>query len=161
MQDGKMKKINGKPTHFETLRDGAEKLLLERGADRANVPLEDIDGLIHELEVYQIELEMQNDELRQVQLELEASRDRYLDLYDLAPVGYFSISEKGFILDANLMGATMLGLERGKLRGKHFSQFIAKDDQDVFYHHRRKLIEMKTPNMKKILPTLSRSIVIE
>ncbi len=139
-----MKKDNSKPTSFEKLRRQAENLLLERGADRANVPLKDMNELIHELEVHQIELEMQNDELRQVQFELEASRDRYLDLYDLAPVGYFSLSDKGVILGANLMGATMLGIERGKLKGKHFSQFIAKDDQDVFYHHRQKLIEMKT-----------------
>ena len=139
-----MKKNNNKPTSFKKLRRQAENLLLERGADPANGPLNDINELIHELEVHQIELEMQNDELRQVQFELEASRDRYLDLYDLAPVGYFSLSDKGSILGANLMGATMLGMDRGKLKGRHFSQFIAKEDQDVFYHHRQKLIEKKT-----------------
>jgi len=139
-----MKKNNNKLSSFEKLRRQAENLLLERGADPANVPLKDINELIHELEVHQVELEMQNDELRQVQLELEASRDRYLDLYDLAPVGYFSLSDKGSILGANLTAATMLGMERGKLKGRHFSQFIVKDDQDVFYHHRQKLIEMKT-----------------
>ena len=126
-----MKKNNSKPTSFKKLRRQAENLLLERGADPANVPLNDINELIHELEVHQIELEMQNDELRQVQLELEASRDRYLDLYDLAPVGYFSLSDKGSILGANLTGATMLGMEREKLKGRHFSQFITNDDQDV------------------------------
>jgi hypothetical protein len=58
-------------------------------------------------------------------------------LYDFAPVSYFSISEKGLILDANFMGAAMLGMERGKLTGSRFSKFIAKDDQDVFYLHRQ------------------------
>ncbi len=124
-----MKKNNGKPTSLKKLRWQAEKRLRERDAELAFMPSMDKSELIHELEVYQIELEMQNDELRQVQLELEASRDRYIDLYDFAPVGYFSISDKGFIVGANLMGATMLGMQRGKLRGRHFSEFIAKDDQ--------------------------------
>jgi len=130
--------------NLTTLRKQAEKRLLERGADIANMPLEDINELIHELEVHQIELEMQNEELRQAHLDLEAARDKYTDLYDFAPVGYFSISDKGLILDANLMGATMLGMERGKLTGRRFFQFIAKDDQDVFYLNRQKLFETKT-----------------
>jgi len=138
-------KINkSKPTSLKKLRKQAEKRLLERDADIANMPLEDINALIHELEVHQIELEMQNEELRQAQLDLEAARDKYTNLYDFAPVGYFSISDKGLILDANLVGATMLGMERGKLTGRHFSQFIANDDQAVFYKHRQKLFETKT-----------------
>ena len=139
-----MKKNKSKPTRFKKLRKQAEKRLLERDVDRSDMPLADIHELIHELEVHQIELEMQNEELRQAQLDLEAARDKYTDLYDFAPVGYFSISDKGLILDANLMGATMLGMERGKLTGRRFSQFIAKDDQDVFYLHRQKLFETKT-----------------
>ena len=127
-----------------TLRKQAEKRLLERDADIANMPLEDINELIHELEVHQIELEMQNEELRQAQLDLEAARDKYSNLYDFAPVGYFSISDKELILDANLVGATMLGMERGKLTGRRLSQFITKDYQDVFYLHRQKLFETKT-----------------
>ncbi len=139
-----MKKNKSKPTRFKKLRKRAEKQLLERDVDRSDMPLADIHELIHELEVHQIELEMQNEELRQAQLDLEAARDKYTDLYDFAPVGYFSIGDKGLILDANLMGATMLGRERGKLTGRRFSQFIAKNDQDVFYLHRQKLFETKT-----------------
>ena len=139
-----MKKNNGKPNRFKKLRKQAEKRLLERDIDLSNIPVEDINELIHELQVHQIELEMQNEELRKSQLDLEAARDRYIDLYDFAPVSYFSISEKGLILDANLMGATMLGMERGKLTGSRFSQFIAKDDQDVFYLHRQKLFKTET-----------------
>ena len=139
-----MEKNNDKLNRFKRLRKQAEKRLFERDVDLTDMPLEDINALIHELEVHQIELEMQNEELREFQLDLEAARDKYLDLYDFAPVSYFSISEKGLILDANLMGATMLGMERGKLTGRSFHQFIAKDDQDVFYLHRKKLFETET-----------------
>jgi PAS domain S-box-containing protein len=137
-------KIKSKPASFNKLRRQAEKRLLERAVDLSDMPLEDIDELIHELEVHQIELEIQNEELRHAQLGLETARDKYTDLYDFAPVGYFSISDKGLILDANLMGAKMLGMERGKLTGQRFSQFISKDDQDVFYLHRQKLFKTKT-----------------
>jgi PAS domain S-box-containing protein len=133
-----------KPLSFKKLRRPAEKRLLERDADIANNPLKDKNELIHELEVHQIELEMQNEELLRTQMALEEARDKYTDLYDFAPVGYFSIDDKGLILDANLNGATMLGIERGKLTGRLFSQFITKDDQDVFYFHRQKLFQTKT-----------------
>jgi PAS domain S-box-containing protein len=140
----KIKKNKNKLTGFEKLRRQAKKRLLERDIDLSDMPLEDINELIHELKVHQIELEMQNEELRNVQLDLQATRDKYTDLYDFAPVGYFSISEKGLILDANLRGATLLGMERGKLKGRRLTQFIAKDDQDVFYLHRKKLFETET-----------------
>jgi PAS domain S-box-containing protein len=139
-----MKKNKGKPASFKNLRKQAEKRLSEKDADIANMPFEDINALIHELEVHQIELEMQNEELRQAQLDLEAARDKYTNLYNFAPVGYFSISDKGLILDANFVCATLLGMERGRLAGQRFSNFIAKDDQDVFYLHRQKLFETKT-----------------
>src|ERR1700682_3584242 len=71
--------------------------------------------LLHDLRVHQIELEMQNEELRRTQEALEASRARYFDLYDLAPVGYFTISNKGLILEANFTAATLFGVARGAL----------------------------------------------
>ncbi|MBE3117647.1 MAG: hypothetical protein IMZ50_02685, partial [Candidatus Atribacteria bacterium] len=67
---------------------------------------------LHELRVYQIELEMQNQALRQTQEELESSRMRYFNLYDLAPVGYFTLSEEGLILKANLTASSLLGVEK-------------------------------------------------
>ncbi len=76
---------------------------------------EDARKVLHELRVHQIELEMQNEELRRAQGELEASRARYFDLYDLAPVGYLSVSERGLIVEANLTFATMLGVEEEAL----------------------------------------------
>jgi len=139
-----MEKNKGKPNRFINLRNQAEKRLLEIDADRSKMPLKDINELIHELEVHQIELEMQNEELRQAQLDLEAARDKYTNLYNFAPVGYFSISDKGLMLDANFMCARLLGMERGRLTGQRFTNFIARDDQDVFYLHRNKLLETKT-----------------
>ena len=118
--------------------------MLNRDIQLSNMSSKDKSELIHELEVHQLELEIQNEELRQTQLNLEATRNKYSELYDFAPVGYFSISDKGLILGANLVGATMLGMDRGKLLGRHLSQFIAKNDQDVFYLHRQKLFETKT-----------------
>ena len=102
---------------------------------------EDARFLLHELRVHQIELMMQNEELRRAQLELEASRARYFDLYDLAPVGYCNLSEKGIILKANLTAATILGVARGALVNKPITRFILKDDQDIYYLYRKQLLE--------------------
>jgi len=78
---------------------------------------------------------MQNEELRMAQKELEESRDRYSDLYDFAPVGYFSFDKNGLILEVNLTGAKKLGVERNFLIKKPFSLFISLDSKDVFYLH--------------------------
>ena len=90
-----------------------------------------------ELRVHQIELEMQNDELRRAQVQLEAARARYFDIYDLAPIGYCMVSRTGLILEANLTAATLLGVARGVLVMLRFSRFIGKADQDVFYLHHK------------------------
>ena len=148
-----MKKNKDKPHSFKKLRRKAEKRLLERDGDLSKMPLKDINELIHELEVHQIELEMQNEELRQAQMDLEAARDKYIELYEFAPVGYFSINDKGFILDANLNGAKMLDIDRGKLPGRLFTQFIARDDQDVFYFHRQNIFKTKTKQSCELIIT--------
>ena len=96
--------------------------------------------VLHELRVHQIELEMQNEELREAQVELEAARMRYFDLYDLAPVGYCSVSEQGLILQANLAAATLLGLSRAALTMQPISSVIFRADQDVYYLCRQQLI---------------------
>ena len=109
-----------------------------------DIPTKDVKKLVEDLHIHQIELEIQNEELRRTQSELEASRDKYSDLYDFAPVGYLTVSEKGFILQANLFCAGMLGIERRSLMGQPLSRFIHKDDQDNYYFHLKKLIETKT-----------------
>ncbi len=136
--------MNDSVAKFKDLRDRAEQLLLEGPTVFEKGPAEDIQGIIHDLQVHQIELEMQNDELHRTQQELHAERDKYSDLYDFAPVGYVTIGEKGMILGANLTMCTMLGVERRRLIGGPFSQFINRDDQSVFYCHRNKLIETRT-----------------
>ena len=139
-----MKKNKGNSISFRKLCRQAEDRLLNKDSDLNSIPLKDMNKLIHEQKVHQIELEMQNEELRRTQQDLEALRDKYIDLYDFAPVGYFSITDKEIILDANLVCATMLGIERENLIGMRFSQFISRDDQDVFYFHRQKLSQKDT-----------------
>ena len=95
--------------------------------------------LMHELQVHQIELEMQNEELRKSQLELELTRERYFDLYDLAPISYCTTDELGVILEANLATAELLGEPRSELVGQPISSYISKECQDDFYHCRRLL----------------------
>ena len=84
---------------------------------------------------------MQNEELRLAQRNLEVSRQRYFELYDLAPAGYLTLSEDGLILNANLTVATMLGVERQQLGKKAVSKYIVKDDQDIFYRCRKDLVK--------------------
>ncbi|MCP4139303.1 MAG: diguanylate cyclase [Chloroflexi bacterium] len=102
---------------------------------------DDAQKMLHELQVHQIELEMQNDELRRTQLELEASRDQYADLYDFAPIGYLTNSEQGVILNANLTAASLLSTPKGSLIGKPFTRFIIKEDQDIYYLKCKRLFE--------------------
>ena len=89
------------------------------------MPPQDARKVVHELQVHQIELEMQNEELRQAQGTIIASQERYADLYDFAPVGYFTFDHMGLITEVNLTGASLLGIERGQLSKKPFSLFVA------------------------------------
>jgi PAS domain S-box-containing protein len=127
------------------LRKRAEDALRRRAIDLGDLSSEDTQSLIHELQVHQIELEMQNEELRTAQLELAAARDRYSDLYEFAPVGYFSLSDKGLILETNLTGAALLGVERGNLVNRPLSRFVLPADQEAFYLHFKKLSETLKP----------------
>lgn len=106
---------------------------------------EEMQEKLHELLVHQIELEMQNEELRQTQEDLEAVRARYFDLYDLAPIGYVTLSEEGLILEANTTIATMLGVHRSLLVSQPINRFIFKEDQDLYYRHRKHLVSSGEP----------------
>jgi PAS domain S-box-containing protein len=127
----------------QALRCQAEALIQDQaaGASPARQALMsgDPQRVLHELQVHQIELEMQNDELRRSHVELEAVRARYFDLYDLAPVGYFTVSEPGLIVEANFTAATLLGVPRRQLVGQPVSRFILRTGQDAYYHFRKKL----------------------
>ncbi|MBV5338236.1 MAG: PAS domain S-box protein [Deltaproteobacteria bacterium] len=94
--------------------------------------------LLHELRTHQIELEMQNEELRRTQRELESAQKRYFDLYDLAPLGYLTFNDNGLIREANLSAASMLGMERAALRNTQILKFILPEDQDFFYLQRKR-----------------------
>ncbi len=129
----------------QELRRQAEQVIRQQDAlppvDMESLTLEKSQKLLQELQVHQVELAMQNEELRASQMELEKNRSRYLELYDLAPVGYLTVSEQGFITLANLTFATLLGVERNALINKPLSRYILKEDQDVYYIHRKKLFE--------------------
>jgi PAS domain S-box-containing protein len=144
-----MKTKDNRPGYSAELRERAEEVVREKAALLPEKPEaltpEETRQIIHELRVHQIELEMQNDELRRAQLELDASRARYFDLYDLAPVGYVTLSEKGVILEANLTAATLLGLTRGGMVKQTISRFIIKEDQDIYYRHGKQLFEAGEP----------------
>jgi PAS domain S-box-containing protein len=88
---------------------------------------------------------MQNEELRQTQHELEVSREKYLDLYDLAPVGYLTLNEPGLIQEANLTAARLLGVARTDLLQQPLTRFILREDLGIFHQHRQQLLETRAP----------------
>jgi len=112
-----------------------------RFARAPRAPHEMSSPLLHELQVHQIELEMQNDELRRDQLEIEAAHERYLDLYDFAPVGYLTLDDKGLIASANLTAAALLGKERRALVGRRFAGFVGHGDADRWHHFSQALAQ--------------------
>jgi PAS domain S-box-containing protein len=99
-----------------------------------------LEKILHELGVYQVELDMQNEELRRMQAELEESRSKYADLYNYAPMGYFTIDKNGLVFEANLTGCAMLGIERANLIKKPLSVFLSQEDADRFYLHRKSVM---------------------
>jgi PAS domain S-box-containing protein len=126
----------------QALRRRAEEMALRKAAQSPEnleaLSPEATRKLLHELRVHQIELEMQNEDLRQAQA-------AYFDLYDLAPVGYVTVSEKGLILEANLTAATLLGVAKGALVKQAISRFIFREDQDLYCRHRKQLFETEEP----------------
>ncbi|MEO8324398.1 MAG: PAS domain S-box protein [Nitrospirota bacterium] len=97
--------------------------------------LEEVQHLVHDLQVHQIELEMQNEELRQTRLELEVARDRYATLFDFTPVGYVTLDGNGRILEANLTLCQLVGVSRQDILRKKFERYVDPDDQPAFYRY--------------------------
>ena len=127
-------------------RKQAEKVVRRKGAQLPeNVEALSRDGTLrtlHELQVHQIELEMQNEELRRAQEELELSRNKYSELYDFAPVGYVTIDARGLIEGVNLKGAHLLGIERGLLLKRPFIRFIEDAaDREIFSRHLEEVLQ--------------------
>jgi signal transduction histidine kinase len=129
------------------LRRRAEALSVAEAVETSAHSPEAMRGLIHELQVHQIELELQNEELRRAQQELEAAHARYFDLYDLAPVGYVTLSVPGIIQEANLTAATMLAVPRGALLRQLLARFVIADDQPIYYRYHQALQQAGGPQV--------------
>jgi PAS domain S-box-containing protein len=110
-----------------------------------------VKKLFHELQVHQIELKLQNEELRQSHVQLAESRDRFNDLYDYAPVGYVTLGQDSRILQANLTAASLLGIARAQLIGQTFTHFIAHAAQDNFFLQQKVAIEARTKQVSELL----------
>jgi two-component system, chemotaxis family, sensor kinase Cph1 len=123
------------------LRKSAEKQIASRRPFENFPARTDLERLLHELEVHQVELEMQNEELRRTQLQLQEARDSYSDLYDYAPVGYFSIDREGMISQVNHRGAEMLDADRRKISGTPFFRYVQLDDRGAFFSFLAKAFE--------------------
>lgn len=132
-------------TRHDELRKRAEAKLGGKFENMEETLGEDVPRMLYELHTHQIELEMQNEELRLTQQELLEARDRYIGLYDLAPVGYLTISAKGLIFEANLALVNMLGMERQRLINQPLSAYIAKPDQDIYYQFNAQIRKTKKP----------------
>ncbi|MBN2168838.1 MAG: PAS domain-containing protein, partial [Actinobacteria bacterium] len=131
-----------KDKHKE-LRQQAEELLSQQERRLDSLDRADLVQMAHELAVHQIELEIQNEELRLSRIEVEKARDLYLDLYDFAPVGYLTLDGHSRIVEANLEASRMLMKTRADLLKSRFTKFINPDHSQVFHFYRRKVMENK------------------
>ncbi len=126
-----------------TLQKRAKEILQDEPDSTSELSKEKTQHLVHELRTHQIELELQNEELRKAQNELLISQKKYTDLYDFAPVGYLTINDKGLILAANQSAADMLGIPRKFLINNPLTSYISTDNQDIHYFSRKILLEKK------------------
>ncbi|OGR25669.1 MAG: hypothetical protein A2139_06670 [Desulfobacca sp. RBG_16_60_12] len=131
------KKLENQPV--AALRTRAKKILGKLGPHMAKPPPTEVRKLVHELQMRQIELDLQNQELRRAQAETEAARSKYADLYDFAPSGSFTFDPQGVILEVNLTGARLLGAERGSLLHTPFSDYVAPGNRADFTAHLRQI----------------------
>jgi len=146
------------------LRRRAEATLKKkRGKLAQSLAEENARGLVHELQVHQVELEMQNEELRRANLEVEETLSKYSDLYDFSPVGYFTFDKQGKILEVNLTGARLLDLERGRLLNQSFQIFLEPVGRPVFQAFCREVLATETRQTceVKLLPKRKHFIHVE
>jgi signal transduction histidine kinase len=146
-----MSHVKHQPSDLSALRRWAEEIALRKtGTLPKNLAArssQEIEEIFHELRVHQIELEIQNEELRQTQTELEASRALLSDLYDYAPVGYVTESLTGVIVEANLTVTTLLNVPWDELIRGPLTRFILPEDQDIYYRHRKQLLATGEPQV--------------
>jgi PAS domain S-box-containing protein len=158
-------KDNGTEASVTTPKSGS--LLRRHGKDMVNLQtpfagqirgVHEMQRLVHELQVQQLELEMQNAELRQVRDDLEIALGNYTDLYEFAPVGYFTFDRNGIVHAANLTSAGMLGIERSQLVGRRFGQFVAVDGHKHFTEFLGRVFESQGVESCEV--TLSKDVAL-
>ena len=138
------------PAGNDDLRSRAEEALKPGEDPSVEYSPEEMRRLIHELRVHQVELELQNEELRNARARLEESRMRYADLYDFAPVGYFTFDQQGRIIEVNLTGAKQLGVERGNLIRAPFVAMVSESDRKEFYSHLRRVFDTLEGDIREV-----------
>ena len=153
-----MKSDTTEVTRRSELRGRAEKQI--RQSTRA-IPESNLLKLIHELEVHRVELEMQTEELRSSQLQVEDSRKKYFDLYDLAPIGYVTLDRKGLIRELNLTAAELFGTERRRLNSALFVRFVATSCRDDFHKFFRRLFASNKREQCEVRLTTSKKVRLD
>jgi PAS domain-containing protein len=139
-------------TDAKMLRKKAEEQLKQKEKELAGFEKEtDMKKLLHELQVHQIELEMQNEELRQAYVTTEAALKKYTMLFDLAPVGYFSLNPEGTICELNFTGADILRERRFSLIESNFKLFVSEASRLVFNNFFRKVFTNHTKETCEVL----------
>jgi PAS domain S-box-containing protein len=129
------------PKSLSSLKNRAKSRLNRQTGKLEDITKYDVKLLIEALGTYQIELEIQNEDLRKAQEELEVSRRKYYELYDFAPVGYFTFNKNGLVLDVNLTGASMLNMQKTHLKQKPFLLFIDENDREIFHSHCKEVLK--------------------
>jgi PAS domain S-box-containing protein len=147
----RQKKDNTPSTPLAALRRKAAKKLKIETERLQKLSTKDLKTLVQELGTHQIELEMQNEELRRARTELEASHAKYVDLYDFSPMGYFIFDKNGLIKEVNVTGANMLDMERRLLRARPFQTFIDPDHRAVFRNHLSEVFRTQTGSSCEIV----------
>ncbi|MGZ6236253.1 MAG: PAS domain-containing sensor histidine kinase [Syntrophales bacterium] len=145
-----MKKGGPKAKHVDNLRKRAEKKIPKSAGSTGKMSPPKIQKLIHELDVHQIELEMQSEALQKSQMETEDSQYKYSDLYDFAPVGYFTFDKEGLIIEANVTGASLLGMEKRSLAKQPFQRFIVPGHLSIFQSHLQKAHETRSKQICRL-----------
>lgn len=149
---------------FNDLRKKAQEILTGKNGISKET-LDEFEEIIHELEVHQIELEMQNENLIKVQIELEESKEEYKELYDFAPVGYFNLDKNCIIKKTNLKAFEILGIPRKYLINTAFIRYVAPESRKIFHDHCQEVkespekvqteLKLLSPNKKPFLVSLT------
>lgn len=139
----------------KSLKQKAEELVEDL---KPNSPSsETAEVLLHQLLVHKVEFEMQNEALKRTHLALEAARDCFKNLYNLAPVGFMALNRDELITEINQTGCSLLGIDQNKLNNLRFSSFVANEDRDNWYRLFRQMFHTNNPDKKRLDLQLIRS----